>query len=52
LALPVIFFLFLLAIIVFDQSLLNITHQCEGCNNDDMHDAPCNSMCAERRCSN
>ena len=52
LALPVIFFLFLMALIVFDQSLLNVSHQCAGCDNDDMPDAPCNSMCGERRCSN
>ena len=52
LALPVIFVLFLLALIVFDQSLLNVTHQCDGCDsNDYMPDAPCNSMCADRKCS-
>jgi len=50
LALPVVFFLFLLALIVFDQSLLNITHQCEeGIRNDDMS---CNSMCQDRGCTN
>jgi len=42
LTLPVIFFMFLLALIVYDQSLLNVTHNCVTCDKDDNHPEMCN----------
>jgi hypothetical protein len=47
LALPVIFFLFLLALIILDQStLVDITHECTGCDQcNGSNQASCTSMC-------
>ena len=47
LALPVIFFLFLLALIILDQStLVDITHECTGCDEcDGGNQASCTSRC-------
>ena len=47
LALPVIFFLFLLALIILDQStLVDVTHECTGCDQcSGAEQASCTSMC-------
>ena len=49
LGLPVVFFLFLLALIILDQStLVDVTHECTGCDQctgSGTEQASCTSMC-------